>query len=64
MNALFVFALPFALYGVGYGAYCLGRSLAQAVPALWTRFRQKKKGRCAAPFPVPFTRRFVPLGRR
>lgn len=45
MTALFVFALPFALYGVAYGSYCLGCSLAQAVPALWTRFRQKKKGR-------------------
>lgn len=45
MTALFIFVLPFALYGIAYGSYCLGRFLAQAVPALWTRFRQKKKGR-------------------
>ena len=30
MTALFIFVLPLAL---------------EAVPALWTRFRQKKKGR-------------------
>lgn len=45
MIALFVFALPFALYGVAYGSYCLGRALAQLLPGLWARFRQKKKGR-------------------
>ena len=45
MTALFVFALPFALYGIAYGSYCLGRSLAQLVPVLWARLRQKKKGR-------------------
>lgn len=45
MTALFAFALPFALYGVAYGSYCLGRSLARLVPVLWTRFRQKEKGR-------------------
>ncbi|WP_325200159.1 hypothetical protein [Oscillibacter sp.] len=45
MTALFVFALPFALYGIGYGFFCLGRSLARQFPALWLRFHQKKKGR-------------------
>lgn len=45
MTALFVFALPFALYGIAYGSYCLGRSLARLAPALWFRLRQKKKGR-------------------
>lgn len=45
MTALFVFALPFALYGIAYGSYCLGRTLAQLAPALWLRLRQKKKGR-------------------
>lgn len=41
MTALFVFALPFALYGIGYGFYCLGCSLARLLPKL----RQKEKGR-------------------
>lgn len=45
MTALFVFALPFALCGAAYGFYCLGRSLAQLLPALWVRFCQKKKDR-------------------
>ena len=45
MSALFVFALPFALYGIAYGSYCLGRSLARLVPVLWARFRKKKKDR-------------------
>lgn len=45
MTALFVFALPFALWGIVCGSYCLGRFLAQAVPALWARLHQKKKGR-------------------
>ncbi len=45
MIALFVFALPFALYGIAYGSYCLGRTLARLAPALWLRLRQKKKGR-------------------
>lgn len=45
MTALFVFALPFALYGVAYGFYSLGRSLARLVPVLWARLRQKEKGR-------------------
>lgn len=45
MTALFVFALPFALYGAAYGSYCLGRSLARLVPDLWARLRQKKVGR-------------------
>lgn len=42
MTALFAFALPFALYGVAYGSYCLGRSLARLVSV---KLRQKKKGR-------------------
>jgi len=41
MTALFVFALPFALYGIGYVFYCLGRSLAQLLP----KFKQKGKDR-------------------
>lgn len=45
MTALFVFALPFALFGVAYGSYCLGRFLAQAVPAFWAWLCQKKKDR-------------------
>lgn len=45
MTALFAFALPFALYGIGYGSYCLGRSLVQLVPDLWARLRQKRKDR-------------------
>lgn len=45
MTAVFVFALPFILYGVAYSSYCLGRSLARLVPVLWARLRQKKKGR-------------------
>lgn len=45
MTALFVFALPFALYGAAYGSYCLGRSLARLVPVLWARLRQKRRGR-------------------
>ena len=45
MTALFVFALPFALYGIAYGSYCLGRSLARLAPSLWTKLRQKEKGR-------------------
>lgn len=45
MTALFVFALPFALYGIAYGSYCLGRSLARLAPTLWLRFCQKKKDR-------------------
>ena len=45
MTALFVFALPFALYGIAYGSYCLGRSLARLAPRLWARLRQKNKGR-------------------
>lgn len=45
MTALFVFALPFALFGVAYGSYCLGRFLAWAVPALWARLRQRKEDR-------------------
>lgn len=44
MTALFVFALPFFLYGVAYGFYCLGRSLARMVPDLWARL-QRKGGR-------------------
>lgn len=35
MTAVFVFILPFALWGIGYGFYCLGRSL----------FCQKKEDR-------------------
>lgn len=42
MTALFVFALPFALYGISCGFYCLGRSLARLVSV---KLRQKKKGR-------------------
>lgn len=45
MTAFFVFVLLFAVFGFACGAYCLGRFLAQAVPILWARFRQKKKGR-------------------
>ncbi len=45
MTALFVFALPFAVFGIAYGSYCLGRSLAQLAPALWFWIRRKKKGR-------------------
>lgn len=45
MTALFVFTLPFALYGIAYGSYCLGRSLARLVPVLWARLRQKERGR-------------------
>ena len=45
MTALFVFALPFMIYGMACGSYCLGRSLARWLPALWLRLRQKKKGR-------------------
>lgn len=44
MTALFAFALPFILYGVAYGSYCLGRSLARLVPVLWARL-QRKGGR-------------------
>mgnify|MGYP000022775230 FL=1 len=45
MTALFVFALPFIIYGIVCGSYCLGRSLARLVPVLWARFRKKKKDR-------------------
>ena len=45
MTALFVFALPFALYAIAYGSYCLGRSLARLAPRLWARLRKKKKDR-------------------
>lgn len=45
MTAFFVFALPFALWGIACGSYCLGRSLARLVPVLWARLRQKEKGR-------------------
>ena len=45
MTVLFVFALPFALYVIAYGSYCLGRSLARLVPILWVKFRQKRKDR-------------------
>lgn len=45
MTALYVFALPFALYGIAYGSYCLGRFLARLLPGLWLRLRQKKKDR-------------------
>ncbi len=45
MTALFVFALPFMIYGMACGSYCLGRSLARLVPRLWARFRKKKKDR-------------------
>ena len=45
MTVLFVFALPLALYGIAYGSYCLGRSLARLVPILWVKFRQKRKDR-------------------
>ena len=42
MTALLVFALPFALYGLAYGSYCLGRSLARyyalALPLLLAQF--------------------------
>ena len=45
MTALFVFALPFTLYGIAYGSYCLGRTLARLAPALSLRLCQKKKDR-------------------
>ncbi len=45
MTALFVFALPFILYGIACGSYCLGRFLVQLVPNLWTRLHQKEEGR-------------------
>ena len=31
MTALFVFALPFIIYGIVCGSYCLGRSLARVL---------------------------------
>lgn len=40
MTALFVFALPFALYSIAYGAYSLGRSLARLASFLWVKLRQ------------------------
>lgn len=45
MTAFFVFALPFIIYGIAYGSYCLGLSLARLVPRLLARFRKKKKDR-------------------
>ncbi|MCI9332332.1 MAG: hypothetical protein HFG05_09190 [Oscillibacter sp.] len=45
MTAVFVFALPFILYGVAYSSYCLGRSLARLAPALWAKLRKKEKDR-------------------
>lgn len=45
MTALFVFALPFALYGIAYGSYCLGCLIERQLFYLWVRFHQKKKGR-------------------
>lgn len=42
MTALFVFALPFALYGIAYGSYCLGRSLARLLPAFWVKLWRKE----------------------
>ena len=45
MTALFSFALPFIIYGMACGSYCLGRSLARLAPALWAKLWQKKKGR-------------------
>lgn len=45
MTALFVFALPFVVFGVAYGFYCLGRSLARLALILWARLRQKRKDR-------------------
>ena len=45
MTAPFAFALPFIIYGIAYGSYCLGRSLARLAPRLWARLRKKKKGR-------------------
>ena len=45
MTALFVFALPFAVFGIACGSYCLGRFLARLVPDLWARLRQKRKDR-------------------
>lgn len=42
MNALFVFALPFAVFGVAYGSYCLGRSLVRLVPGFWVKLRRKE----------------------
>lgn len=45
MTILFVAALPCILTVAAYGFYILGRSLAQLLPALWARLRQKEKGR-------------------
>lgn len=42
MIVLFVFALPFALYGLAYGSYCLGRFLARLVPSLWVKLWRKE----------------------
>ena len=41
MTVLFVFALPFALYGIAYGSYCLGCSLARLLPTFWARLQRK-----------------------
>ena len=45
MTALFVFALPFAVFGAAYGSYCLGCLLERQLFCLWVRLRQKEKGR-------------------
>lgn len=45
MIALFVFALPFMIYGMACGSYCLGRSLVRLASRLWARLRKKKKDR-------------------
>ena len=45
MTAVFAFALFFILYGIAYGFYCLGRSLAWLASVLWAKLRQKKKDR-------------------
>lgn len=45
MTAVFVFALPFILYGIAYGSYCLGRSLTRLAPVFWAKLRKKEKDR-------------------
>lgn len=45
MTALFVFALPFALYGVAYGSYCLGRLIERQLFFLWARLQRKGGGK-------------------
>lgn len=45
MTALFVFALPFILYGIGYGSYCLGCLIERQIFRFWAKLRQKRRDR-------------------